>query len=245
MSRTEDEIAGLQHTALVSRHKDASARAAAAQALLHRIGAHLPLMVVADMTRALTENDTTDRQISSSIPNWDTWARYVYDLKNSHAATLTRRLRLPTKVAAGLAMHLLSPILSAWPPSQDPSRLRDDVPPGQAMQRGQLSPPAVAELEALFALVGHESLRLATHRERVDLETLRLLIMIEAGAMAAPTAETLTAWLSLLDQPEVHDAVSFAIELLPSVMDVGPIQMCRTLRSMATLASHGRVQSLT
>lgn len=222
-----DELAGLRHTALLSPLPDAAARAAAAQTLVHRAGGHLPLLVVADLIRALTEPDVTPRPGGSALSHWDAWQAYVAALRASHAAALTRQLRLPAGAAAALAVHLLQPILSAWPPASDPARLGVQVDPGaqtdpsDAPRSAGLSAAGAAELGALFGLVRTHALRLATHRERLDLDTLRLLAMTEASALQAPTAETLTAWLQLLEQPEVHDVVNFALALLPSVLDAG------------------------
>lgn len=218
------EQAGFGLRALAAPRRDAHQRVPAQQELAHRLGLHVPLLVIHDLSLALAERDAPWRE-EVEVPRalqagWQTWASWLTHVHASGVGDVVSRIGPPPGILTALIVQLLRPVLECWPPASDPVRMmlqvrldpRDTTAPA-------LDGRGLAELNALFALIGHERRRLEVGLERLDLDTLRLLSMIEADAFDAPNADDLHRLLLIFDRPSAHDVVNFALQLLPSVLD--------------------------
>ncbi len=203
---------------------DMHLRATTQQQMVHRLGVHLPLLVLADMEVALGSKAASvvdlyrgPARLEAGTAAWRDWCRAV---RASDAVIALTRLRPSPGILSAITVRIFRDVIARWPPSRDQFRLA--LGGVELDPRGELPPldsQGIEELMAFFGLVELQRDRLDVALARLDLDTIRLLSILEHDAFEAPGAEDLARLLAILDSPSAHDVVNFALELLPSVME--------------------------
>ncbi len=213
------ERAGLALRGIESARRDAEAQAVGRYEMLHRLGVHLPLLAVHDVGAVLSDRQATSRQTAPPpglTHGLDAWAAYLEALRNDEAVRDIVRMGLPAGLLTVTTLELLRPVVDRWPGASDPAALQARV---QLEDGGTLEDGGVAWFEGFLAHVAAADRSLAVTRDRLDLDTLRLLAMLDDGALHAPTAEELATWLRIFRDPTLHDIVNFTLEIMPSVLE--------------------------
>jgi len=228
-------------------------RATAQQDMAHRLGVHLPLMVLADLEVALGSkkssmvNEEAFRGPPELRKSIATWRDFIAGVVASDTAQALARLRPSPGILTALTVRILQPVIQRWPPAKDPFRLAlKGVAIDPRESPPTLPPEGVEELQALLGLVEMQRDRIEVGLARTDLDTVRLLSMLEHDAFEAPSADDLARLLAVFDMPSAHDVVNFALELLPSVMDARskPTAQVYAVNGYRGLARSGSIDDL-
>ena len=175
-------------SACASRKGDAILQAQAQRALMVRLGVRLPVEIVHDITLLLSERDVVARPAKDA--SMRAWGRFVAELRAYAPIAHLHRHRLGRPLIAALAVHILRPLIE----------LR------------------MAGFDAVVNALPRCADRIRVRVARLDLDTLRLLAMVEGEALEAPNAAHVSAWLRLFDDPAIHDIVNFTLDVMPSVL---------------------------
>lgn len=210
-------------------------RAAAWHNLLHRIGHHLPLVLVHDLGRLLVEGPRAlahpDEVLAAAglapgRPLADLLGLYrqlLGELAGSELVARARTLALSDEMIAAVVGRVYEPVLEAMGSADIRVWLTQDLPL-------EASAYDVADPAALFADHGgayeeialrwaaERSARVVTSAERIDVDALRLMALF-AGDASIAGAEGALELYRVLDDPAAAGVVHFSLELLPQLFE--------------------------
>ncbi len=223
-------------------------RAARWHNLVHRIGHHLPLLLVHDLGRLLVEGApprlgrdlerlqeaglAEDREL---LPVLGTYESLLARLSHTEMLRQAPHLSLSDEAVAALVARVYAPLLEVLG-AEGKGGVRD-LPEDEGPYL--LGRPSVLcaeygvepELKAFRAI--HElGFRIVTAAERIDIDTLRLVSLFAGDASLVGATAALDVY-QLLDDPMAADVVHFSLELLPQVLET------RRSRGLQRLAMDG------
>lgn len=212
------------------------ARAACWHNYVHRIGHHLPLLLVHDLGRMIVEGPPGRLRYDTSALRaagirmggpWDELlTTYLELLQRLSETELCRRgvaLTLPDELVAAVLARVFEPILSAMGYEAARSWLHLDLPVEESAFAGTSPADLFADMggayeEVALRWAADRGYQVATCADRIDLDTLRLVSLFAGDKSLAGAAATLDLF-RVLDDPVAADVIHFSLELLPQVFE--------------------------
>jgi hypothetical protein len=216
-------------------------RAAAWWNRLARLGLPVPLCVVHDLGQLLGAPRAGAPSLLGADPLvatalelspeertlLDAWAALLGRLSTTELVQQAAGTRLKDDVIAALLVKLLGDLYHRWPErrargASDELSLDPRLYESAELVRAARSAPPWAALSLLRFLVAEE-LSLVTAIEQLDVDTLRLLGLLQTGVPSLGAAGSLVApselvdLLALFGSPEAADLADFSLELLPAI----------------------------
>jgi hypothetical protein len=211
-------------------------RAAIWHNLVHRIGHHLPLLLVHDLGRLIVEgpprwiNHQPEKLAAAGIirgePREKLLKTYRALLRRLAETELCRRgpsLGLSDELVAAVVARIYEPILVAMGQEAARAWLALDLPTDTGSYAMEDVTALYAESggdyeEVALRWIAERGFQIATCAERIDLDTLRLVSLFAGDQSLAGAAAALELY-QVLDDPAAADVIHFSLELLPQVFE--------------------------
>lgn len=230
------QLAGLALRAVPSGSSTVRMRAARWHNLLHRLGLHLPFVVVHDFgqlvsysaqdTGAIGIDDVALKNMGAPpelAELLEGYAALVKRLDQSEVIRRARSWRLSDDVIAVLVAKVLMLVHKGWPEGRKQAYARQELPTDAdeyeyAYIRHRLEPDDWQYFIRFFETLLAHGLKVRHAVEQIDLDTLRLLAMF-GGAEFGNSPLELVDLMGLFTMPMVNDIVNFSLQILPSVLE--------------------------
>lgn len=236
--------AGLAFAVVPSVNSSLRLRAALWHNLLHRLGLHLPLVVVHDLGLLFSTRDDQgriepDEVALRNVGAHEDFAASLRDygqllalLDQSEVVRRARGWRLSDDVIAVLLAKIMMLVHRDWPEARKQSFLREQLPlDADAWEAPYGRAPLGREdrdyFYRFFQTLLERSLQLRHAVEQIDLDTLRLLSMFGGRDFASGPME-LVDLMGLFTMPMVNDIVNFSLQILPSVLEARRLKDAQT-----------------
>ncbi len=230
------QYTGLAFRAIQGANSAARIRAANWHNLLHRLGLHLPYVVVHDMGLLFCHSegsmggvgvDDLALRTVGAHPDFQKmlvdYAELIGRLAASEVVQRARGWRLGDDVISVLRAKVMMLVNRDWPEGRKKAFLREQIPLDAdvfeiAYGRGTLDRDDWEYYFRFFNTMLKMSLQVRHAVEQIDLDTLRLLSMF-GGSDIGSTALELVDLMGLFTTPMVNDIVNFSLQILPSVLE--------------------------
>lgn len=230
------QYTGLAFRAVQGGNSALRIRAANWHNLLHRLGLHLPYVIVHDMGVLFSQNESdvgglgVDTLALRNVGAPGEFARLMEDyaafmqrLATSEVVIRARSWRLGDDVIAVLLAKVMMLVNRDWPESRKKAYLREQMPldaDGYEMPYGRsaLDRDDWEYFLRFLSTMLKMSMQVRHAVEQIDLDTLRLLSMFGGSEIGNTTLE-LVDLMGLFTMPMVNDIVNFSLQILPSVLE--------------------------
>lgn len=241
----ETQLAGLALRVVPTQNTLVRLRAATWHNLLHRLGLHLPYVIVHDFG-VLFSYDSSDvgeigvdaAALSKAGVHADfaarlqDYAELISKLSQSEVVRRARSWRLSDDIIAVLLAKVLMLVHRDWPETRKQAYLREQMPLSGdeyefAYGRHTLSNDDWQYYYRFFNTLLGLSMQVRHAVEQIDLDTLRLLGMF-GGNQFGNTPLELVDLMGLFTMPMVNDIVNFSLQIIPSVLETKKLKDAQT-----------------
>ncbi|MEL6180318.1 MAG: hypothetical protein AAFS10_15255 [Myxococcota bacterium] len=239
------QLAGLAFRAVPGANSAVRLRAATWHNLLHRLGVHLPYVIVHDLGQIFCYNASETGQIGldeAALQNAGThpdfkrmvgdYVQLVDRLSQSEVVHRARGWRLGDDVIAVLLAKVLMVVFRDWPEARKKAYLREQMPMDAdeyeyTYLRHNLGDDDWQYFYRFFNTLLQRSLQVRHAVEQIDLDTLRLLAMF-GGTEFGHNPLELVDLMGLFTMPMVNDIVNFSLQIIPSVLETKQLKDAQT-----------------
>lgn len=238
------QFTGLAFAVVPSPNSSVRIRAANWHNLLHRLGLHLPYVLVHDMgllfgQSGLEGKIEPDEVALRNVGVHQDFAQLISDyaalmerLSQSEVVRRARSWRLGDDVIAVLLAKVMMLVHREWPEGRKQSFLREQLPLDAdayefAYGRVALGADDKEYYDRFFRTLLELSIQVRHAVEQIDLDTLRLLGMFGGKDFGAGPLE-LVDLMGLFTMPMVNDIVNFSLQILPSVLEAKRLKDAQT-----------------
>lgn len=239
------QFTGLAFRAAPSKTSEVRIRAANWHNLLHRLGIHLPYVVVHDMGLlfSMSEQDrgeiALDPAALSAVgvhPEFGAvlseYAEVLRRINDSEVVRRARGWKLGDDVIAVLLAKVLMLVNRDWPEARKQAYLREQLPLDSdafeyAYGRSALDRGEWEYYYRFFETLLAKSMQVRHAVEQIDLDTLRLLSLFGGSDIGSSPLE-LVDLMGLFTMPMVNDIVNFSLQILPSVLEAKRLKDAQT-----------------
>ncbi len=211
-------------------------RAANWHNLLHRLGLHLPYVIVYDMGVLFTQSerdvggvgvDEAALRAIGAHPDVvrmiEDYSRLIGRISSSEVVHRARGWKLGDDVIAVLLAKVMMLVHKEWPESRKKGYLREQLPLDVDVYETSYGRHALDRDDweyfiRFFNTLLKMSMQVRHAVEQIDLDTLRLLSMF-GGSDSGNTTLELVDLMGLFTMPMVNDIVNFSLQILPSVLE--------------------------
>ncbi len=245
MSYAQLQVAGLALRGIPTTNAVVRLRAASWHNLLHRLGVHLPYVVVHDLgclfayppqdVGAVSLDRPRLAQIGAHpdfIAQLERYADLLQRLASSEVVTRSRAWRLSDDIIAVLLAKILMLVHRDWPEARKNTWLRELLPLEAEHYEPNAPHHALASDDwtyfyRFYATLLGLAMQVRHAAEQIDLDTLRLLGMF-GGADFGSTPLELVDLMGLFTVPMVNDIVNFSLQIIPSVLETKKLKDAQT-----------------
>lgn len=239
------QFTGLAFRTMSSTNSSIRIRAANWHNLLHRLGIHLPYVIVHDLgvlfsysrseTGAVALDDAALRNVGASNDFLGVLQDYrdlMRSLDESEVVRRARGWRLGDDVTAVLIAKVMMIVYREWPEGRKKAYLREQLTLESDSYEFGHGRSALGDADweyftRFFHTLIEYKIQLRHAVEQVDLDTLRLLSMFSGKDFGAGPME-LVDLMGLFTMPMVNDIVNFSLQILPSVLEAKRLRDAQT-----------------
>jgi hypothetical protein len=239
------QYTGLAFRAVSNTTPAVRIRAANWHNLLHRLGIHLPYVIVHDLGLLFqaTEGDRGELGLDQAAleevgihPDFGkTLGEYLNLMELIDQSEVVRRARswnLGDDVIAVLLAKVTTLVHKDWPEVRKQAFLREQMPLDsdlfeQSHGRSALSQEDWEYYYRFYSTLLAKAMQLRHAIEQIDLDTLRLLSLFGRSNFGSAPLE-LVELMGLFTMPMVNDIVNFSLQILPSVLEAKRMKDAQT-----------------
>ena len=230
------QYTGLAFRAVSGANSAGRLRAANWHNLLHRLGLHLPYVIIHDMGLLFSHHenemgglglDELALRTVGAHPDFQKmlvdYAEFMARLASSEVVQRARGWRLGDDVIAVLLAKVMMLVHRDWPEARKKAYVREQLALDTdvfelAYGRGTLDKDDWEYYFRFFNTMLRMAMQVRHAVEQIDLDTLRLLSMFGGSDIGNTTLE-LVDLMGLFTMPMVNDIVNFSLQILPSVLE--------------------------
>ncbi len=254
------QFTGLAFRAVPSANSMVRIRAANWHNLLHRLGLHLPYVVIHDLgllfssrevnAEGIAPDETALRNVGAHQDFQKVLRDYAELLSLIEQSEVVRRARswqLSDDVISVLLAKVMMLVHREWPEGRKQAYLREKMPLESdayeyAYGRNALAKDDWEYFYRFFQTLLEMSIQVRHAIEQIDLDTLRLLSLFGGSDFGTGPME-LVDLMGLFTMPMVNDIVNFSLQILPSVLEAKRLKDAQTF-SMDGFAGIERMGNL-